>query len=728
MVADGLGLNETARAALLAAARPDLLDRPEPSARRPSLPVPLTRLVGREHDVARLSGMVCDNSIRMLTLTGPGGSGKTRLALAVADGVAPAFPDGVVFVDLAPLQDPRLVLPAMAQALGVREMPARSLGEVLFTHLQGTCLLLVLDNMEHLLDAGPAIADLLTIASRMTVLATSRVRLGLRGEWEYPVNPLAVPAEAPGSGRDLSLEEIAANPAVMVFMERAHAVKPGFTLIEATMRDVAAICVRLDGLPLALELAATWMKLLSPAMVLGRLTEGTLTLEGGARDLPERQLTMHATIAWSHTLLALQEQIVFRRLAVFVGGWTLPAAEAVAQGDDVGDVLASLRVLVDHSLVTQREERDGQTRFAMLETLREFALEQLGVSGESDTIRLRHAHWYLDLLGGMRVEVKDVWHYGPALATIDAEHGNIRAALEWLQATSSERPMGRLIVGLAGFWFTRGHHTELRRWITAAVAAEDLEPEVRFTAIEKASDLARLSGDHVRALELAEQLLTLAQHHGDRQRIAQALHLMSSAANYQGDHERARVLAAESVRRYQEEGDAPGLGRALLRLGIEVYLHGDVHGAESLFADALRVAEANRDLRVQTYCLLNLGIAAFALGQTERAVMRYRNSLNLCWDAGDKWGVSLLLVLLGAIAEQEGEFARAARLGGAAEALGEASGMPLQPYIGAIHERSMAAVRLFFSESEVSQAWQLGRDQPLEATVAEALGQDASMA
>ncbi len=719
MVADGLGLNETARAALLAAARPVLPDSPDPPARHPPLPVPLTRLVGRERDVAALSVMVGDGTIRLLTLTGPGGSGKTRLALAVAERAARAFPDGTVFVDLAPLHDPRLVLPAVAQALGVREMPMRSLGDSLATHLQDADLLLLLDNMEHLLEAGPTVADLLTAASGVTVLATSRVRLGLRGEWEYPVDPLAVPDTPGEGGRNLSLGAIAANPAVQVFVERAQAVKPGFTLSHANMSDIAAICVRLDGLPLALELAAAWVKLLSPAGIGSRLTQGTLALEGGARDLPERQRTMAATMAWSHALLALREQTMFRRLAVSVGGWTLEAAEAIAAGGDVTDPLVSLRVLVDHSLVTQRAGGDGQPRFAMLQTLREYALEQLAASGEGDDIRLRHADWYLERLDGIRAEEKDVWHYGPGLDSIEAEHGNFRAALKWLQVTGDGRRLSRLVVGLAGFWFTRGYHSELRHWTTAVLAIEDLAPEVRFTAIEKASDLARMSGDHVRAMELAEELLARAQYHEDRRRIAQALHLMSSAANYQGDHERARLLAAESVRRYQEEGNAPGLGRALLRLGIEVYLHGDVHRAESLLEEALRVAEANRDLRVQTYCLLNLGIAASALGQAKRAVTHYRASFDLCWEAGDKWGVSLLLVLIGVLAEREGEFARAAQLGGAAEALGEAIGMPVQPYIRAIHEHSMAVVRQSLAENDVIQAWQLGRQQPVEALVAE---------
>jgi tetratricopeptide (TPR) repeat protein len=355
----------------------------------------------------------------------------------------------------------------------------------------------------------------------------------------------------------------------------------------------------------------------------------------------------------------------------------------------------------------------------MLQTLREYALEQLAASGEEDNIRLRHADWYLELLDGNFAEAKAVWHYGPALGTIEAEHGNFRAALQWFHATGDGRRLSRLVVGLTQFWFTRGYHSEMRHWITAVLATEDLAPELRFTAIGTASDLARMSGDSVRAMELAEELLERAQYHEDRWRIAQALHLMSSAANYQGDHERARLLAAESVRRYQLEGNTLGLGRALLRLGIEVYLHDDVHRAESLFEEALRVAEANKDLRVQTYSLLNLGIAATALGQAERAAAHYQASFDLCWGAGDKWGVSLLLVLIGVLAEREGEFARAAQLGGAAEALGEEIGMPVQPYIRAIHERSMAVVRQSLAESDVIQAWQLGRHQPVEALVAE---------
>jgi predicted ATPase/DNA-binding XRE family transcriptional regulator len=429
MLADALALSETDRQALLTAARPVLLGYGSPvapPASLGSLPAPLTRLIGRQTELATLSAGLQDAEVRLLTVTGPGGVGKTRLAIAAAAAMPEAFHDGVVFVDLSPLTDAALVLPMIAGTLGVQASLGQPLIATLATFVAAKRLLLLLDNCEPVLGAAPDVVTLLAESPHLMVLATSREPLRVRGEQEFPLLPLPLPAfdHLP------VIEDLAQSPAVALFLERARAVQPDFALTADTALAVAAICRHLDGLPLAIELAAARVKILPPPALLARLQQRLPLLTGGGRDLPARQRTMRNAIAWSYELLTPEEQRLFSRLAVFVGGCTLEAAEAVCPTDDDSTygVLEGVASLVDKSLMREDHGSGGEPRYLMLETVREFALEQLQASGEEATIRMRHATWCLALAEQTAPLLRGSGARA-GFPGLEREHGNLRAAL-----------------------------------------------------------------------------------------------------------------------------------------------------------------------------------------------------------------------------------------------------------------------------------------------------------
>ena len=457
LLAAALDLSAPERATFAAAAcqhhpaAPARSPHPSPPA---TLPAPPTPLVGRAGEVATVCGLLRRAEVRLLTLTGSGGVGKTHLALQVAETLGDRYPDGVVFVDLAPLRDPGLVASTIARALGVKEAGGRPLLETLITQLRTRRVLLLLDNCEHLLAAAPQVGELLAACCGLTVLATSRAALHLRGEHEVAVPPLALPDPAQGAD-PAALARVAA---VALFVERVQAVQPAFQLTAANAPAVAEICRRLDGLPLAIELAAAYSKVLAPPALLAHVERRRLLLTGGTRDAPARQQTLRATIAWSYGLLEAAEQALFGRLAVFVGGCTLEASEAVCTADGALpiDAQRGLAALVDKSLLRVTEGTDAEPRFSMLETIREYALEQLAASGQAETLRRQHAAYFLALAEAIvpqLIEPQEArW-----LARLEEEHDNLRAALQWFVDHDETEKAARLAAALRWFWDTHGH-------------------------------------------------------------------------------------------------------------------------------------------------------------------------------------------------------------------------------------------------------------------------------
>jgi predicted ATPase len=521
MLADALDLSPADRQTLLAAARPgSALDPPESAPRGfPPFPVPLTALIGRERELAALVSVLGNGASRLVTVTGAGGSGKTRLALEVGARLRRAFADGAVFVDLAPMRDANLVIPSIAGAIGVHERAGQPLRDTLAAALAGTRILVLLDNCEQVLAAAPG----------LTVLATSREPLCVRGERVFPLLSLPLPAD------DLpALKELSRVPAVALFVERAVASRPDFALIEDNASDVAAICRRLDGLPLSIELAAARARMLPPNAMLARLEQRLPFLTGGARDAPLRQRTMREAIAWSYDLLHEEEQRLFRRLGVFASWAECEAMEAITNWDGAIDFLVALERLVGHSLVQQHVTHLDEPHFRMLETVREYAAERLEAADEAEEVRHQHATWYVN-----HVEEASRQLLGPnqalVLKRIDAAYDNILGALIWLIGRRRIEQALRLATSLTGYWQTRGLAAEGRRWLDQALQVTEQVPvPVRAHALIEAGWLAAAHGDHASADALRSEGLRLASDCGDERLTAAALLMRGAAADQRG--------------------------------------------------------------------------------------------------------------------------------------------------------------------------------------------------
>jgi predicted ATPase/class 3 adenylate cyclase len=687
-----------------------------------NLPWQPTPLLGRERELGEVADLFRREDVHLVTLTGPGGVGKTRLALQAAADLLELFPDGAFFVELAPLTDPALVTSTVTSALGVREEGGRPVFEVLTAFLRDRQLLLALDNFEHLLPAAPVVSDLLRACPGVKILATSRAPLHLRGEREYPVPALALPDPS----RPEPVAQLIQYEAIRLFVERAQAAKPAFALTDENAAAVAEICRRLDGLPLALELAAARVKLLPPQALLERLDERLKLLTGGARDAPARQRTLRDAIAWSHDLLSPHDQTLFRRLAVFSGGCTLEAVEAVGNADGELDTLEGMASLIDESLLRQIDGPGDEPRFAMLETIREYGLERLEVSRESGTVQERHATYFASVAEALRPHL-----YGPdqgrTISLLEAEQGNIRAALTWVVEQADAATGLRLTANLRKFWLLRSQLTEGRNWLEQTLAMPGNAPTAtRIDALYGAGSFARLQGDYPQAIAYGEEGLALARGISDEIHTARLLYLLGMIAHYEGDRDRAKSFYEEALGLARGAHDAHLEAMLLTNLGDVVVAQNDPLAAQGHYEASLAIWRERRDDWGIGIALLNLGHLALRSGDAQRAGGLYREGLTMSVELGDQAMIADYLNAIGRLAATLGQWSSAARLLSAATTLYHSLGIEQFPDHRGEHEHAVAAARAGLGDEAFMAAWNAGQSLLPEHAVAEALSATAA--
>jgi predicted ATPase/DNA-binding CsgD family transcriptional regulator len=685
-------------------------------------PRPLSPFVGRERELAAICDRLLLPSVSILTLTGPGGVGKTRLAIEAANRLQSAF-EAIAYVDLAPVRDPALVLPTIARRLGLRENGV-DLIERLHPILRSRRILLVLDNFEQIVAAGPTVSALAAEFPELKQLVTSRVVLRVAGERAFSVAPLGLPEPSPAPDHG-SLE----SEAVHLFVERAQSIDQEFTMSPANVASVVAICHHLDGLPLAIELAAARVKLFSPAALHARLERRLPILTGGPHDAPARQRTMRDAIAWSYDLLSNNEQALFRRLGVFVGGFTLEAAEYVG-----GEGFDSIALLIEHSLLSKVEGTGDEPRFGMLETVREFSLEVLADSGEEAATRWRHLNWCLALAEEAAPQLHGL-DQATWFARLESEHGNVRAALAWATDTGRGSPTERatdaaataaLALRLAGalwwLWYHRGFLSEGRQWLALALAkTPDAPGPERATAYLGSGMLALYQGDEQAAAAHLVDALARFRALGDDRGIALTLFVLGVGAEDRGDYDGATALFAEALPRFAEPEDGSFIALTQYHLGVVAYGLGDLERAEALLDEAHELASAAGGEAGAVGALSYLGLVRCDQGDHTGAFDALRASLAADWANGHQIGIARGLANLATLAQVRGEPTLAARLFGAVGAFAAVTGYAFGQPERARYERAAHEANLALGEAAFIAAQDAGRALPLEQVIAQAI-------
>jgi predicted ATPase len=681
-----------------------------------NLPIEATPFIGRETELDAIADTLSLEHVRLLTLTGVDGVGKTRLALRIGARLCERYVDGVFLVTLASLADSRLVASAIATSLRVSVKGSQSLEEAIVASIGNRQMLLILDNCEHVLEGTAVAATLLASCPGLNVLATSRERLHLAIEHGFDVSPFAVPEG------DVSVDEAVSYDAVRLFATRAAVASPGFALSQAHVPAVVQICRALDGLPLALELAAARSRELTPQAMVRHLTNPGARprlslLTRGFRDLPARQQTLFATIHWSYELLSPEEQQLFRQLSVFSGGCTLEAAEVAClpYGEGSKTLLTTLHSLEEKSLVGRVDEIE--TRYGLLETIREYALEQLRATGETDTLHERHAAYFLRLVESMDLAGRagDVW-----LDRLSVDLDNLRASLSWYTDVGRDEPFLRLATGLFLFWERRNHMPEGIAWLEDALARHsDVPPSLRASALRVQGVLiTRLGVDFVRARALLEESLALYQTLGtEDEAIAGTIQNLGLTFKDAGDLKQARSFLEESLARYRALEDGPGIAKLLNNLGLLELDEGHVARAKRLLDEGLTLSHASDDKWMTGLNSLALGAVFREEGNDVSAGSLFRDGLVHLHRIGDKWAIALALRLLASLSAQSGEPLRAIRLFAASVQLLTHINMSLEVE----YESDLAEARSQVSESEGRGAWNKGQAMTVEKAVAYAL-------
>ncbi len=721
-----------------------------------NLPLQVNRFIGRERELTAVRGLLTTS--RLLTLTGAGGSGKTRLALQVATDLLEEFTHGVWWVELAALSDPLLVPQAVASVVGIPERAGYTLTEALSDALRPKHVLLVLDNCEHLLAAcAQLIETLLRTCSQLRVLVTSREALTITGETIWLVLPLRVP----DTYQPPPIEGLLTYEAVQLFVERARSVLSSFTLTPENASAVVQVCCRLDGMPLAIELAAARIRALAVEQIVARLDDAYRLLTGGSRSALPRQQTLRAAMDWSYDLLSAHEQAFFRRLSVFAGSFSLEAAEAIcaAEPGEAYDVLDVLSSLIDKSLVLM-EQRSGAARYRLLETIRQYGQDKLQEFAEAAKVRRNHRDWYARLAEQAEPETLEA-RQKSVFDRLEAEHENLRAALGWSLEQQEAETAAQIGAAISRFWLLRGYMSEGRRWLERALSGFSEKNAVRVKALNIAAMLASLQDDNNTARTLVEESLALSRELADRKQTGYALYTLGRLARvegnyagavtfleeslslfreltqkddialvlsdfgltvlYLGDYERATALCEQSLAIARELGDLRGIASWLANLAIVTLARGDDQRATNLCEESLVIRKALGYKGGCAHTLAILGRIALDQGAYERATACYKESLTLRQETGEKEGIATALEGLAAVTGMQGQPVRAARLCGSAESLRTLLRAPLTPIDRPYYQQTVAAIRAQLDEPTFLKAWTEGQAMTLEEAIAEAV-------